>query len=401
MMSLFRNKYRVESARLAGWDYSTPGYYFVTVCTWDHGHLFGAIVNGTMVCNEFGQVVHDEWWRTGEQNQHIRLDEFVVMPNHFHGIIQIMRRIGCSDADIERFCGPDGPTRDDGSNDPADPTRDDGFNDRAAPTRDDGSDDPADPTCDDGSNDPDDPIRDDGSNDSDDPIRDDGSNDSADPTCRDVARNVSTMEPTRSLRSAPTAPTDAAMSPMSPVHGFNDPDAPTCTDVARNVSTMEPARSRRSAPTAPRDTAMSAIPPACGSLSVIMRTMKSAITKRINALRATPGAEVLQYRFHDHVIRDDHELFLIRQYMRNNPANWRSDRFMSDDPSVLTTPPVTMVPTIPMVPSVTMVTTNPATPPATTDPSISTTPPVETLRATSLQWNRRDRGDPQPGDWAI
>jgi putative transposase len=53
---------------------------------------------------------------------------------------------------------------------------------------------------------------------------------------------------------------------------------------------------------------------------------KSAVTKRINELRNTPGNPVWQSRFYDHLIRNDRELFAIRQYIRYNPANWDTDR---------------------------------------------------------------------------
>jgi hypothetical protein len=58
-----------------------------------------------------------------------------------------------------------------------------------------------------------------------------------------------------------------------------------------------------------------------------MAGVKSSMTKRINIVRGTPGAMVLQYRFHDHVVRNDNELFKIRQYIRNNPIHWERDGF--------------------------------------------------------------------------
>jgi hypothetical protein len=89
-MSLFQSKYRIESARLRQWDYSSPGYYFVTICTWDRGCLFGQIAGDEMQLNDFGRIVSDEWCKTGVQRSTIRLDEFIVMPNHVHGVIRIL-----------------------------------------------------------------------------------------------------------------------------------------------------------------------------------------------------------------------------------------------------------------------------------------------------------------------
>lgn len=59
------------------------------MCTYDQQNLFGEIVNDKMELNEYGEIVHDEWQRTGQIRNEILLDEFIVMPNHFHGIIFI------------------------------------------------------------------------------------------------------------------------------------------------------------------------------------------------------------------------------------------------------------------------------------------------------------------------
>jgi REP element-mobilizing transposase RayT len=63
--------------------------YFVTVCTQNRQCLFGEIVNRQMQLNEFGNIVYDEWVKTQTIRKNIKLDEFIVMPNHLHGIIQI------------------------------------------------------------------------------------------------------------------------------------------------------------------------------------------------------------------------------------------------------------------------------------------------------------------------
>ena len=78
-----------RSIRLQGYDYSQAGAYFVTLCTQNRECLFGEIVNGEMRLNEAGRVVADEWINTAEIRDEIELDEWVVMPNHFHGILVI------------------------------------------------------------------------------------------------------------------------------------------------------------------------------------------------------------------------------------------------------------------------------------------------------------------------
>jgi hypothetical protein len=62
------------------------------------------------------------------------------------------------------------------------------------------------------------------------------------------------------------------------------------------------------------------------SISSFMAGVKSIITKQINEIRNTPGERVLQYRFHDHIVRNDQELLRIRNYIKNNPQNWRNDK---------------------------------------------------------------------------
>jgi putative transposase len=78
-----------KSIRLSGYDYSGPGGYFVTLVTHVRECLFGEIVNGVMHPTELGNIVLEEWKRSAEIRKEIRLDECVVMPNHFHGILFI------------------------------------------------------------------------------------------------------------------------------------------------------------------------------------------------------------------------------------------------------------------------------------------------------------------------
>ena len=88
-MSLYRNKFRIESTRLNDWDYSTPRWYYVTICTKDMRCWFGKIENGKIILNESGEVVDEEWNKTKEIRKNVELDYYVIMPNHFHGIIII------------------------------------------------------------------------------------------------------------------------------------------------------------------------------------------------------------------------------------------------------------------------------------------------------------------------
>lgn len=86
------NKHHRRSIRLQGYDYSSPGAYFITICTQNRESLFGDVVDGEMVWNAYGKIVHEEWFRSAEIRAEIELlpDEFVIMPNHIHGIVWIV-----------------------------------------------------------------------------------------------------------------------------------------------------------------------------------------------------------------------------------------------------------------------------------------------------------------------
>jgi REP element-mobilizing transposase RayT len=79
-----------RSIRLPGYDYASPGSYFVTVCTHQRKLLFGEVIAGQMHRNALGDIVHAEWYATERVRPEVRLDAFVVMPNHLHGILEII-----------------------------------------------------------------------------------------------------------------------------------------------------------------------------------------------------------------------------------------------------------------------------------------------------------------------
>ena len=88
------DKHHRSSVRLKGYDYSQAGAYFVTICAWRRECMFGDMVDGAMKLNEYGKIVHWEWTKSSEIRQEIELDEFIIMPNHIHGIVVIN---GCCD----------------------------------------------------------------------------------------------------------------------------------------------------------------------------------------------------------------------------------------------------------------------------------------------------------------
>jgi putative transposase len=175
--------------RLQGYDYSGTGAYFVTICAQNRKCLFGDIVDGKMIMNDLGRIVADEWRKSAEIRRQIELDEFVVMPNHFHGIVFICgsRVVGTGRADAAR----------------------------------------------------------------------------------------------KEKGTARRAPTDAT------------------ERFGKSIA---------------------------GSLPTIMRSFKSAATRRVNQIRRAPGHKLWQRNYYEHIIRNENELNRIQEYIRHNPLNWKLDR---------------------------------------------------------------------------
>ena len=107
MSKLFRNKYRIPSARIQGYDYGSHGLYFVTICTKDRINYFGEIYapvetdnypsqdetrnRASLQKTAIGQIAFDFWNEIPKHYPFVELDEFVIMPNHIHGILFINR----------------------------------------------------------------------------------------------------------------------------------------------------------------------------------------------------------------------------------------------------------------------------------------------------------------------
>ncbi|MDW8213190.1 MAG: transposase [Roseiflexaceae bacterium] len=192
-----------RSIRLPGYDYTQPGAYFVTIVTHCRTHVFGEVVDGDMRLNAWGDIVRDEWFKTAQIRPYVQLrdDEFVVMPNHIHGIIWIVG---------DHMVG---------------------------------------------------------------------------------ARR----------RRAPT--------PDIPTRADHTPEILACADHIPEIHTMEQFGK-----------------PVPGSIPTILRSFKSAVTKRINKLCSTPGAPIWQRNYYEHIIRHERALNAIRHYITDNPRRWHLDR---------------------------------------------------------------------------
>jgi len=85
-------KHHRRSIRLKGYDYALAGLYFITLCCHNRACLFGKIENGRMILNEYGHIAYNEWLKTTEIRNNVELGEFVIMPNHIHGIVRLLDR---------------------------------------------------------------------------------------------------------------------------------------------------------------------------------------------------------------------------------------------------------------------------------------------------------------------
>lgn len=109
MADLYKNKYRIASTRLPGWDYGWNAAYFVTICTKDREHWFGRIVkmqdlnSQQMQLSEMGQIANRCWLEIPEHFPFVKLGNHVVMPNHVHGIIIIDKPDGVHSVEAQNF----------------------------------------------------------------------------------------------------------------------------------------------------------------------------------------------------------------------------------------------------------------------------------------------------------
>lgn len=199
-MAKFKNKYRGQTTRASWWNYGWNGAYFITICTKNREHFFGEIINKEMALSHTGVIADILWYDIPRNSPFIKLGEFVVMPNHIHGIIILDYPVGAVGAL------------------------------RATPPQ---------------------------------------------------------LDPPQSVRALHATP--------------------------------QPSESDK-------NQRMADISPKPNSISTIIRSYKSAVTKHANRLGFENG---WQARFHDHIIRDEAEYQRIANYILNNPSNWNEDKFYS------------------------------------------------------------------------
>ncbi|HEY3269369.1 MAG TPA: transposase [Armatimonadota bacterium] len=81
--------WRRRSVRLHGYDYRTPGAYFVTICTESRARILGRISDGTFIPSPLGEIAASTWIDLPNHFPHLEVDAYVIMPNHVHGILCI------------------------------------------------------------------------------------------------------------------------------------------------------------------------------------------------------------------------------------------------------------------------------------------------------------------------
>jgi len=215
------NKYRIPSARAHWWNYGWNGAYFITICTKNREHLFGEIKNHKMNLSHLGIIADILWHEIPNHVKLVELGDFVVMPNHIHGILIL--------------------------NNP---------------------------------------------------------------------NIVETLHAT-SLDDVQTLQTDFDVQTLQ-----TDFDVQTLqTDF--DVQTLHATSLQRESESS-KNNQMVNISPKSNSISTILRSYKSAVTKHANRLNIKNG---WQPRFHDHIIRNDAEYQRISNYIINNPSKWEEDTF--------------------------------------------------------------------------
>ena len=89
MNNRFADKYKLKSSRLNNFDYSTPSFYFITICTLNHNNFFGKIINSKMELNQKGIITNDCLIQIPNHFKNIILNEYVIMPNHIHLLLEL------------------------------------------------------------------------------------------------------------------------------------------------------------------------------------------------------------------------------------------------------------------------------------------------------------------------
>lgn len=294
-MDKYKNKYRIPSARLRGYDYASEGAYFITICTHNREHFFGEIADGKMHLNEIGKLAEKYWAEIPDHFPDVELGNFVIMPNHTHGILIIKKSAGndISSGDEWHDGNPNGQSNGDSDG------QSDGQSDEnsAVQTL----------QCNVSSR-----II---------PYGDIPSGENPNPHDIPSGDNPHLANiQSGDIRNDNIS--DGRIFPYGDNYGENpnphdipSGDHPNPGDIRNdNIPDGRIIKNEK----------MAEISPKSGSVSTIIRSYKSAVTKYASAIHADFE---WQTRFHDHIIRDAGSFERIQTYIENNPLNWKEDKF--------------------------------------------------------------------------
>jgi REP-associated tyrosine transposase len=90
MSNLYKNKYRIDTTRLKGWDYGNSSSYFITICTKNRFCWFANIFNAKMILSNSGKIIDTFWKKIPGHFNNVILGPFIIMPNHLHGILNLI-----------------------------------------------------------------------------------------------------------------------------------------------------------------------------------------------------------------------------------------------------------------------------------------------------------------------
>ncbi|MBZ0205872.1 MAG: hypothetical protein K8H89_06070 [Flavobacteriales bacterium] len=236
-----------RTIRMRGYDYAQQGAYYVTICTDDRRHWFGRIADAVMHRSPIGELAQQCWDAIPEHMPHVDVGEFVVMPNHVHGIVVIRERLVDARGDVRGGALDVGARHD-------------------AP--------------------------------------DTNASDAPGIGARDahgIADNTSETTPDDPVTGTPGG----------------DPDTADAHDQRTRARHGAPLQDPRKPPGIPR-----------GALGQIVASYKSAVTRIAYRDGLLPrGTRLWQHNYWDRIIRDDAEHQRIADYIRDNPKNWKGDRF--------------------------------------------------------------------------
>ncbi|MFC2132784.1 transposase [Bacteroidota bacterium] len=292
-------KYNRRSIRIKNYNYANPGYYFITICTYNRENLFGKIVNGKMILNSNGNIVKNEWYKTFKIRNNIILDAFVIMPNHFHTIINCCGNNGHYYCNGDIYKNPKHPYRDTAHCKNI-VTGNHKYRDTAH--------------------------------------------------CKNIVTGNHKYRDTAHCKNIVTGnhkyrDTAHCKNIVTGNHKYRD--TAHCKNIVtgnhkyRDTARRVPILNARRVPilnarrdpilkhaqkqyTADRDPTTEQFgKPTSGSIPTIIRSFKSAVTKRINVDNKTPGGKIWQNGYYVHIFRSKNKLDIIRKYIINNPKNMK------------------------------------------------------------------------------